>query len=325
MACRTISDLGLHEHAAGDSRAAYYLLGACLVYEGIWCLYVGRPSYLPKSMLDVAAAQRNSKQHSDSPLLNAWVGLCIPMAEVTGILNSPSSAYPERASRLSELSTELSVWLEHLPPNLAYNDATVAEMEIGAYTLHMQYCRVRILLDQALTLSSAGQHPSDNQTQAHRAAAYPNALRMARLALTYKEIFGADKLTSLMLDNIHLAVTYMVQHLLYQNSPDSSFDRDWKWIRSIVRALEAVEPHYPITKRMIGSLENMTDGTRLSNLLLSHSNSVFTETSASNDERTTSGVQLPAVDDFWSVFGLDASSNSMILDSTQLLFPRLNV
>lgn len=83
VACRMLSDLGLHELAGSigtpdkanastkESDLAYALVSACVVYEGVWTLYLGRPSSIPKSVMDVTVARCKAGRKSDSPWLNA--------------------------------------------------------------------------------------------------------------------------------------------------------------------------------------------------------------------------------------------------------------
>ncbi|KAL1888138.1 hypothetical protein Sste5346_009748 [Sporothrix stenoceras] len=194
MACRMLSDLGLHKLAAhtaseqaplnnlnntGDTREdapsqrecslARDLMSACIAYEGVWTLYLGRPSSIPKSVMSVAAeyyrayttsATLQNTLPAHSRWLIAWVGLCLPMSAISHVLNELSLSDDERSVSLRQLSREVDVWYSNLPPELTYDEHRVINMEPAAYGLHTQYCKVQIFLRRAL---AGGRLPAQAQ------------------------------------------------------------------------------------------------------------------------------------------------------------------
>jgi len=290
-----ISDIGLHNFAdapadsagqdhspSSESDLFYSLLCACLVYEGIWSLYLGRPSSIPKSIMNIAGrrCQKGQKSSSDAlSQLNAWVGLCIPMAEISHILNNCPDTDSQAASDLSDLIAELQDWYNNLPPKLAYQDTRLADMDMTGYGMHTQYCKVQILLNQAPIQPpntrkrkfSQIDHdqPKGRSSGESRQIVYQNAFRIVRLVVTYREIFGVEKIPSIMLDNAILGATCLIDHLIDQPHITNQYNRDLQWLRSLIKTLEALQPHFPITKRMLATLEQMTEGTSLVNLFRS--------------------------------------------------------
>lgn len=275
-----LSDLGLHDlvnvstleagegsrQANQESDLAYALLSACIAYEGVWTLYLGRPSCIPKSVMHVAAQRCKERRKSDSPWLNAWVGLCVPMSEINHSLNDKSLTDAARCELLQVLSSELDEWYEQLPLELKYREDRLTSMDLAGYGLHTQFCKVQIFVKRALSKSwnpgnrQYSQILSSQDTRelpSHlQASVYMSALRIARLVVTYQEVFGLEKVPSIVLDNAVVAATLMIQHL---NKPENDQDRESHsaWLRQLVISMESVQPHFPIVGRMLDSLKQV--------------------------------------------------------------------
>lgn len=283
-----LSGLGLHELACilgphretqeptKESDLAYALLSACIVYEGVWTLYLGRPSSIPASVMNNAASRCRTRQHSDSPWLNAWVGLCVPMAQVSHVLNEQSISDSDRSESLRRLARQVEEWYECLPPELTYDQNRLTNMGLAGYGLHAQYCKVQILLRQALaTLPTTrkrrySQSTSDTTFPASpddsNVIIYQYALRIARLVVTYREVYGTEKMPSIMLDNAVVAATTMIRHL---NKVDNVHEprHQTTWLRQLVKSMELVHQHFPIIGRMLDSLKQICERAPLLSML----------------------------------------------------------
>ncbi|KAF5010041.1 hypothetical protein FDECE_3759 [Fusarium decemcellulare] len=257
---------GAAQDVTDESDLAYALLSACFVYEGVWTLYLGRPSCIPRSFVSVVDSRCREGRKSDSPWLNAWVGLCVPMDEITHALNDQSLSKAARCDLLRKLFKTVQEWYDKLPPELAYNENRLTSMDLAGYGLHTQFCKVQILIRRALSNSynprkrqhsqmicgqDTGEPPDHSQ-----AIIYQYALRIARLVVTYREVFGLEKIPSIVLDNAVVAATVMVQHL---NKAENEHDRQTQmvWLRQLVKSMEAVQPHFPIVGRMLDSLKHI--------------------------------------------------------------------
>lgn len=273
-----LSDLGLHEHASifggsndahqstKDIDSAYALVSACVVYEGVWALYLGRPSSIPRSVMNIVAARCKAEQNSNTPWLDAWVGLCVPMAEISQVLNEQSLSDSEKSASLRRLFRQTEEWHESLPPELTYDDVHAANMDLAGYGLHAQYYKVQILLRQALSRlhrtskkrrysQLAAEGSPETSCDDPNAIIYQYAVRIARLVVTCREAFGAEKIPSIMLDNAVLAATVMIDHL---KRPDRLNEmQDQMWAKELFRSLETVQPHFPIIGRMLDSLKQI--------------------------------------------------------------------
>lgn len=278
-----LSDLGLHELASNmgaqestkGSDVAYALLSACVVYEGVWTLYLGRPSSIPRSVMSIAASRCKAGRKSDSPWLNAWVGLCVPMAEISQVLNEHSIDNSDRTASLRKLFGQVEEWYESLPPELTYNENRLTNMDLAGYGLHTQYCKVQILLRRALAKppnTRKRRHSQITGDGALRMSSddseviiYQYALRVARLVVTYREAFGMEKIPSIMLDNAVVAATAMIEHLNKAENVNE-IQRQTTWLRQLVKSMESVQPHFPIVGRMLESLKQICGGGPLSSM-----------------------------------------------------------
>lgn len=284
-----LSDLGLHEAArltpAGKPQAAgkendlaYALLSACIVYEGVWTLYLGRPSSIPASVMNTAAARARVGQPSDSPWLSAWVGLCVPMAQVSYVLNEESMSDSERHDSLRRLHGQVEDWYHNLPPDMTYDENRLTNMDLAGYGLHSQYCKVQILLRQALAKPRTSkkrrhsQMANDTDSQASadesKALIYHYALRTARLVVTYREAFGTEKMPSIMLDNAVVAATTMIRHLTEAGNVHDMRSQV-TWLSQLIKSMELVHTHFPIIGRMLDSLKPICGSGPFRSMLLS--------------------------------------------------------
>jgi hypothetical protein len=338
-----LSDLGLHELAGNigttdknkdfikESDLAYALLSACVVYEGVWTLYLGRPSSIPRSVMSVAVSRCKAGRESDSPWLNAWVGLCMPMAEISHVLNDKSIGDSDRSTLLRKLFKEVEEWYEKLPPELTYNESRLTNMDLAGYGLHTQYCKVHILLRGALskglntrkrrysqTTSDLGSRTSSDDSDI---IIYRYAVRIARLFITYREAFGVEKMPSIMLDNAVVAATAMITHLNNAGSL-GEMRPETLWLRQLVRGMETVQPHFPVVGRMLDALKQICGNGPLCNILplatralmnapheLSAPSQPKDLSSKYNDAREFPGAVGSGRDLTWDAFDMGIDSN----------------
>ncbi|KAL2782900.1 hypothetical protein BJX66DRAFT_319547 [Aspergillus keveii] len=270
MACRLLSDLGLHEphdfsgttHSIHIQSARLHLLGACISLEGIWCMYLGRPSSIPRSILRTAATSCTKYQGPESSTLSTWVGLCGPMADICEVLNTSRPLTVEAKIILAQLNENLHSWLETLPPGLIYDEPNAADLEPAAYAIHMQFCKIQILVLQASATtpetSTSARTINNNNDQI-----YTSSLRIIRLLLIYRQIHGTERIRSVMLDTVNLAVATLTEQYIANPGLMESRKRDIRWLRLAFENMVDIQPQFPIIGRVLGSLVAVSGGTGL--------------------------------------------------------------
>lgn len=333
-----LSDLGLHElasvtdtsgsdeEAGQEAHLAYALLSACIVYEGVWSLYLGRPSSIPTTAMGIAASRCSERRPSDTPWLNAWVGLCIPMADISRVLNEQYSHDYDKVASLDKLFSQVEAWYRDLPPELAYNEGQLTSMDLAGYGLHTQYCKIQILLRQALArpvLSRKRRYSQISRTRETNASSdnskdtiYKYALRIARLVVTYREVFGVEKIPSIMLDNAVVAATAIIAQFK-TNCTFSEMQQRELWLRHLVKSMETVQHHFPVVRRMLDFLAQTcgsgaseeTSPAELSRVR--HNSNEASQQDFSVDNIQAGSNSTGSGSNFsWDYIGIDTSSNA---------------
>lgn len=285
-----LSDLGLHELVTTidqpnegrqpnkESDLAYALLSACVVYEGVWTLYLGRPSSIPKVVMDIVTLRLKNRRKQDSPWLSAWLALCEPMAEISSVLNEQSGDPINGSATLRLLSKKVEEWYNSLPPDLTYKESRLTNMDLAAYGLHTQYCKIQILLQRSLDRPSNirkrrySQMTSDKNRSTcpgnSNVTIYEYAERIARLIVTYREAFGVEKIPSIMLDNAAVAATAMIEYHHHQDSSAANGTQyETTWLVQLLKSMETVQPHFPVAGRMLDTLKQNCSCGLLGNML----------------------------------------------------------
>ncbi|OAP56705.1 hypothetical protein AYL99_08817 [Fonsecaea erecta] len=277
IACRLIVDLGLHHtlsknsdhdalnvHGGGGFRASVTL--GCFVYETLWSLYLGRPSHIAILSPSLSSYARRV---SDNLTLRAWFDLCVLIAEITTILDKDSPMQASALDRLSELDGKLRRWYVSLPAEIALDYDNVSGLDAVAYGLHMQYLRMQMLLHSLPISTHRKRKHNESKDQppvlrnwtaeSSRQLVHHNAVKIAQLGITYRQIFGVENTPSVMLDNLYVAGTVLISTVL--GAEHSSVDEnDLRWLRLLDEMMKDLQPHFHITARMRRTLARIVEG-----------------------------------------------------------------
>ena len=288
IACRLLLfDLGWHDRCeplatkddltSCDAQSRYTVYFSTFVYDTLWSLYLGRPRTISLPML---CATRGSIQHTvDNRILYAWVDLCVHIAEVSDIVNTPHSRTSQFMAQLLVLDSRIQNTYEALPLDLAYRQMSTAELDAAGYAYHMQFYSTKIVLHRALIKSSLGREtplpesvPSTNgiflyTPDSSSKNMYESAVRITELAVTYRQIFGLDKMITVMLHNMYMAAITLINHVLVLQRQGTQAESDIRRIRQLVDTLYQVQKHFPIAFRMCHTLSEILSGTSLAALV----------------------------------------------------------
>jgi hypothetical protein len=154
---------------------------------------------------------------------------------------------------------------------MAYDENSVPDLDPTAYGIHMQFCKVQILIHKAFLedaatrkLESLSKDVGDNTNSEQ--IIYQNAIQIVRLLLTYRQIQGTEKIPSVMLDNVNLALTVLITAFRKHPTQITNNSRDVQWFRLTVNTMDALQPHFPVITRMLRTLQPIVEGTVLSDL-----------------------------------------------------------
>ena len=281
IACRLLFDLGLHEDCsnlvrqerltASDANIRHNLFLATFVYDKLWSLYLGRPSSISEAYL--TAARRSNKDVVVTDAMNAWVSLCLQISQVTDVLNCPAMLARDARARIAELDVRVQSCYQSLPRELTYQEPRLSDLDMSAYGLNIQFCGIRIVLHRMSTHSRTEKHDNvgsqtasslDPDLARSSSIIHENGVQIARLTRAYRQIFGVEKVSTIMLDNMYVAARALISHILWLQS--LSTDLDQQWLRSLADTMKEVEVHFPVTARMRSTLSRLVENTILAGM-----------------------------------------------------------
>ncbi|KAF5004432.1 hypothetical protein FDECE_9070 [Fusarium decemcellulare] len=279
IACRLLFDLGLHQDCTQlvkhgilvetDANLRIELFLCAFVYDRLWALYLGRPSCIPLASFQQRRPCVESTQHP--MILTYWTDLCGYISEVTEILNGHLDNLDHKAAEhLTNLSSRIFAAHSNLPPEFSCKH--MSELHVTAYGLNMQYCGIQIVLHRVL-IKVQVQRPNEgldmncDQVDKSRYIMFENAISICRLVLAYREIFGIDNFITVMLDNMYIAASTLISHILQPPANQGSdMSNAHQFLQIISETMALLQKHYPVTERMRHTLSLITENTPLAGL-----------------------------------------------------------
>jgi len=327
-------DLGLHESCEtlvkkgkltqAEATFRHKLFLATFVYDSLWSLYLGRPSSIPLPLLRVA--RRSAENKAIVSTLDIWVSLCIEISEIANILNGPSLLDSDSLNRLGELDSNIRNLADSLPTHLAYKDSMIFELDPTAYGFQVQLCGIQIVLHRILSkgqgkvlhsydgleMAAAAKKSRCHPSERYHKVMHENAVRIARLVMTYRQLYGIDRIITVMLDNMFVAAAALISDLIRSHRENGTFnDRDIHWLRLLFGVMESSQKHYLVTARMRDSLFSIMKGTSLATL--------FPAPTSQLADRLCSPSQTE--DNFLDFWNLDSRANNGINHSSASFDP----
>lgn len=282
IACRLLYDLGAHEDCSAlvsqgilsqtDLKMRSLLFMSAFVYDKTWALYLGRPSCIPTGIMGVIAQPFINATY-DNHRLACWVDLCTRISEVTECLNnSGASLNRNRVEELLQVDHKISNSYDLIPCEISSQHCRISELDQSAYGLNIQYHGIRIVLHRALIRIVKKQQPPISsdclRMEKSREIMHENAVGICRLVLAYREIFGIQNFITIMLDNMYIAASTLVSHIVHPPTayPSTMASEDMQLLRVLSTSMESAQKHYPVAEKMRSTLARITRNTELSGL-----------------------------------------------------------
>ncbi|UPK89188.1 hypothetical protein LCI18_000123 [Fusarium solani-melongenae] len=281
IACRLLFDLGLHEDCSqlvesgiltqADADLRHQLFLVAFIYDKQWALYLGRPGCVPLVSLEQRVSHDGPANSLSS--LNHWVTLCKFVSEATNLLNGFGAFLDsESIDKLWELSSRISAAQVLLPPELSPKH--IPEVSITAYSLNIQFYAIQIVLHRAIVKmlsqnSEGANHDHTAEVKKSRQALYDNASHICHLILTYREMYGVEKIITIMLDSMYMAASTLIAHILQpparhrEHGHGMSDPNALQMLNMIAETTSALQKHYPVTEKMRQTLSRITENTVL--------------------------------------------------------------
>ncbi|OQE01234.1 hypothetical protein PENVUL_c043G06397 [Penicillium vulpinum] len=297
IALQMLFDLGIHEDCSvlvaqghltiREAACRRRLLLSAFLYDTIWAWFMGRPRSVPVSSVILAHSNHSEDLQCDTSalILDAWVDLCILMAEAGDILNLSVSLDDPVVERLSQIYTSVDRLLDTLPDDLAWHSSEMSPLHPSAYGLHTQISAFKMLL---LRLPTRSRHPMNSfdiieknrvtlkgfTSETSDAAIYENAVRIVRLVHLLIQVHGIEQIVPTILDNIYIAAIILIQHIsnaqqLRTQESLSAIENDKNLLDILSKTLAGAEKHYRMTAVLGKNLCSIVRGMNLAGLFRS--------------------------------------------------------
>jgi hypothetical protein len=205
--------------------------------------------------------------------------LSLHIAEVSDILSTHTSLNVSTVTQLLDLESRMQHAQAALPLDLAHRNTSIADLNTAAYAYHLQFYSTNIVIHRAVIrflVSEGSPSSEDGQWRVGNfqyspefswSAIYESAIFITELSVTYCEIFGSDRILTIMLHNIYMAAIALINHALMLQHNRCPIDKDTRGIQLLVGILMQTQEQFPIAGRMYQALSQALCGTSLSFLL----------------------------------------------------------
>ncbi|OAL29461.1 hypothetical protein AYO20_09198 [Fonsecaea nubica] len=191
-ACRLAIDQGLHLTPSKlgvatltplDIEARRTTFWACIVFDRLWALYLGRPCCLSLDDTDISLVENLTPEVSwETQMAYAWTSLIQIVGRICNTLNGEKCT----TEKLSILNDRLQSWYNGLHLSVRYRKGCPPSMAI----LQMKYCAAMILLHQPAARFGGDSSGSVSQTANSRQTCRSNATHITRVLQDYRETYG---------------------------------------------------------------------------------------------------------------------------------------
>jgi hypothetical protein len=229
MANRLCFDVGLHldNRNSGlpkrEVQIRHMTLWACVVYDKYWALFLGRPTSLKSSDLEIynlakqferlgTCKPAGSQKSLETQIYEALLDLMELAGKITENID-PSSIANDNIDRnaylrMAGLDRELNSWYARLPEPLKWSPANINTAPFSYFLLHQQYHSALILLHRPFALyeepnnsqdpeeggDNGGSVEKDHFSAMSRTVCTKHAVHVARIFWHHRQRFDTKKI-----------------------------------------------------------------------------------------------------------------------------------
>ncbi|KAK5048536.1 hypothetical protein LTR84_005627 [Exophiala bonariae] len=295
MANRLCFEIGLHLDTtnAGASPREIEIgrmtLWACIVYDKYWALFLGRPTMMKHTDLEVyklsVAFERlgtslpaGPAKSRETQIYEALLDLMELAGKITEIMDQASKLSTNIDHHvyfgMSALHRELESWYSHLPKTLQWNADNIATSPFSFFLLHQQYSATMILLhrpfarydDPNTAQSSSGDNseddsdtgkvanPANHFSALSRTICTQHAVRIARIFWQHRQRFDTKQICVTGLQHAGTAATALVAALAFMKDR-STRNNNMQYLECLAAALQDMSHTYVPAEKMSNVLE----------------------------------------------------------------------
>ncbi|RDW77744.1 Zn2 DNA-binding protein-1 [Coleophoma cylindrospora] len=256
MANRLCFDIGLHLDCSNDGlpekevQIRHMTLFACVIYDKYWALFLGRPTGIKSSDLEMyrlskqfgsltACKPAGPQKSLETQIYEELLDLMELAGKIAEIRDNPAqtSHDQEKANsaylNVMNLDRQMQTWYRRLPENLVWKPANIQTAPFSFFLLHQQYHCSLILLhrpwakyeDPTPSTSEDGvedesfMNVDDNHCFMSRSICTRQAIRVARIFWHHRQRFDTRLIFVTGMQHAGTAATALVAALAFIKNP----------------------------------------------------------------------------------------------------------
>ncbi|KAF1846269.1 uncharacterized protein K460DRAFT_339333 [Cucurbitaria berberidis CBS 394.84] len=282
MAVRLAFDIGLHLDArlSGLSEREIEIrqmtLWACVIYDKYWALFLGRPTSMKSSDLEIyslttqfarlgTCLPSGPSKSTETLIYEALIDLMELAGKITENMDPHLSQNPESHTsvdrnqylRMAALDREFSSWYARLPEQLRWTPNNIATAPFSFFLLHQQYHASLILLhrpfamyeDQSARDGLESNGPDDHFSALSRTVCTKHAIRVARIYWQHRQRFDTKQIFVTGMQHAGTAATALVAALAFIKDPNDR-NNNMQYLECLSAALSDMAATYQPAERM---------------------------------------------------------------------------
>ncbi|QDS70192.1 hypothetical protein FKW77_006514 [Venturia effusa] len=278
MAVRIAFDIGLHldTRLSGlperEVEIRRMTLWACVIYDKYWALFLGRPTSMKSSDLEVYHLSKQFERLGtclpagpekalETQIYEALLDLMELAGKITENMDprSQTDAAVDRDAylRMAALDREFGNWYARLPDALKWTPLNINTAPFSFFTLHQQYHAALILLHRPFAMyeepsgpDSEDSHSPDNHFSAlSRTVCTKHAIRVARIFWQHRQRFDTKQICVTGLQHAGTAATALVAALAFIKDANDR-NNNMQYLECLSASLQDMSQTYQPAERM---------------------------------------------------------------------------
>ncbi|KAF2737727.1 hypothetical protein EJ04DRAFT_550446 [Polyplosphaeria fusca] len=278
LAVRLAFDIGLHldTRTSGlperEVEIRQMTLWACVVYDKYWALFLGRPTSMKSSDLEIYSLSKQFERLGtcrpaglekslETQIYEALLDLMELAGKITENMDPRSQHHESTIDRnqylrMAALDREFSNWYARLPETLRWTPANIATAPFSFFLLHQQYHSSLILLHRPFAMYEdqppqgyEGNGPDDHFSALSRTVCTKHAIRVARIFWQHRQRFDTKQIFVTGLQHAGTAATALVAALAFIKDPNDR-NNNMQYLECLSAALQDMAYTYQPAERM---------------------------------------------------------------------------
>ncbi|EDU43337.1 Fungal-trans multi-domain protein [Pyrenophora tritici-repentis] len=280
MAVRLAFDIGLHldTRLSGlperEIEIRQMTLWACVIYDKYWALFLGRPTSMKSSDLEIyhltkqferlgTCRPAGLEKSTETMIYEALLDLMELAGKITENMDPHRSQNAASDSitavdrnqymRMAALDREFSRWYGSLPEQLRWTPQNIATAPFSFFLLHQQYHASLILLHRPFALyedqADSDSGPDDHFSALSRTVCTKHAIRVARIYWQHRQRFNTKQIFVTGIQHAGTAATALVAALAFIKDPTSRAN-NMQYLECLSAALSDMAFTYQPAERM---------------------------------------------------------------------------